>query len=182
MAYLLPSRFLTLSAALLLSGCCANDVCDCKDAQEDVIQFRFSSGFSTADLDTVLVQRYPLVITPATKPETVTLIRAASRVYDNIELNNTTPFAQVGAARLNNYKYVVRYYATPRQRRSAIALIVDKVDLKGSFGGGNSTGCCTCYTNLSKAISFRKDSTFAEAADSTRDLKATPTPTFTIRK
>ncbi len=180
MNILLPFRFaaLFLYAALLLSGCCANNVCDCKDAQADVIKLVFAKEFSAADLDTIVVQRYPLVIRPNTKPETVTLIRTAAQLHDTLSLNNATPFAQAGATRLDGYKYVVRYYAVPK-RRPAIALIVDKVVLKGSLNGN---GCCTCYENQAKVISFRKDSTTAEAADSVYDLKLRARSVITVRK
>lgn len=181
MTYLLPFRFLApgMALLLLLSGCCANNVCNCNDAQEDRIELVFSSAFTPADLDTVFVQRYPLIIKPETKPETVTIIRSAAQAYDTIELSNTTPFASAGSVRLNNYKYLVRYGATPRQRRTSIALIIDNVGLKGRFDG---SGCCTCYHNLSKTVTFRRDSATAQIADSTRNLKARAVPVLLIRK
>ena len=181
MTYLLPFRFLLpgMALLLLLGGCCANNVCDCNDAQEDQIKLVFSPAFTPADLDTVFVQRYPLTIKSDTKPETVTIIRPATRVYDPIELNNATPFAPVGSVRLNNYRYVVRYAATPRQRRTSIALVIDNVGLKGSFDGN---GCCTCYHNLSKTVTFRRDSATAQIADSTRNLRERATPVLIIRK
>ena len=198
MTHLLPFRFsaiLLLGLGLLLPGCCANNVCDCPgEAQEDTIKLVFSkTNFpSTADLDTIVLQRYPLVIVPAsgispgTKPETVTLIRSAAQAYDTIFLNNSTPFAQVSTAKLDQYQYYVRYFPaplpppalpTPRKKRPAFALVIDKVALGGSLDGN---GCCTCYTNTQKVITTRKDSTASAATALTTNLK--PSPVFTITK
>lgn len=195
MTYLLPFRFsaiLLLGLGLLLPGCCANNVCDCPgEAQADAIKLVFSkTAFGTAadiaDLDTIVLQRYPLLIIPAngtspgTKPETVTLIRSAAQVYDTIYINNSTPFAQTGTAKLDQYQYYVRYYPAlpaPRRKRPAFALVIDKVALKGNLDGN---GCCTCYTNTQKNITTRKDSTASPTTALTTNLK--PSPVFIITK
>lgn len=158
MTHLLPFRFFALSAAILLSGCCANNVCDCKDAQADAVQLRFSNAFSVSDLDTILIQRYPLKYTAATKPETVTLIRTVTHARDSILLDNATPFPQLGSARLNRYRYVVQYYVQLPGSKSlaTTAYIIDSLHIRGSLEGN---GCCTCYTNAEKTI-FAKDSVF----------------------
>lgn len=178
MAYSLPSRFSAaalLSAGLLLSGCCANNICDCKgEAQADAIKLVFGPTFAAADLDTVLIQRYPLIITPATKPETVTLIRTAAQAYDTLYLNNATPFAPSGATKLSQYVYVVKYYATPHRARPVTVLNIDNVALKGKLTGN---GCCTCYTNTYKSAAVRKDSTVA-----VRSIDLTTTPILYITK
>ncbi len=166
MAYLPSFRFsavLVSGIALLFSGCCANNVCDNDDSEADAIRLVFSKAFTAADLDTLVVQRYPLSLTAAnsqtTKPETVTLIRTTTPGRDSVLLiNNTTPFPQSNTtAKLDQYKYVVRYYAAPRrvQPRSALALIIDNVALKGDFSGD---GCCTYYRNSQKTVTSRKDS------------------------
>ena len=158
MAYFPIIRFATLviSAGVLLSGCCANNVCDCQDAQADAIQLRFSraagsTGFAPADLDTIIIQRYPKKFTATTKPEVVTLLRTAAQLRDSIILNNTSPFAQTGSAKLSQYRYVVQYPTqTPGNKPVATtALVIDSVLLRGSFDG---TGCCTCYTNTEKKV------------------------------
>lgn len=178
MAYSLPSRFSAatlLSAGLLLSSCCANNVCDCKgEAQADAIKLVFDSTFAPTDLDTILIRRYPLVITPATKPETVILIRTATQAYDTLYLNNATPFAPSGTAKLNQYVYVVKYYATPRRARPVTVLNIDNVALKGKLTGN---GCCTCYTNTYKSAAVRKDSTMV-----VRSIDLTTTPILYITK
>ena len=177
MAYLLPFRFSAYSwlGAALLAGCCANNVCDCPgEAKADIIKLVFAPSFSPADLDTVMILRYPLKITAATKPETVTYVRTAAQAYDTLFLNNSAPFSQSGSQKLNQYRYLVKYYATPRRRRPATALIVDSVALQGSFDG---TGCCTCYTNSKKTVVVRKDSA---SAKTTADLK--PRPVLLIAK
>lgn len=173
MAYLLPSRFSAvfyLGAALLVSGCCANNVCNCDDAQADAIGLRFVN-FAASDLDTVSIVRYPLEFTRATIPERVTIIGTAPG--DTITLNNTTPFAQVGTTKLNQYHYLVQYQVGSRLSRPVTALIIDKVALQGSFEG---SGCCTCYTNTQKAVTIRKDSA---TTASTTDLKNNPVLTIT---
>ena len=198
MTHFLPFRFsaiLLLGLGLLLPGCCANNVCDCPgEAQEDAIKLAFSQTHFPirTDLDTIVLQRYPLVIIPASgtnpgpKPETVTLIRSVTQAYDTIVINNSTPFAQVGTAKLDQYRYYVRYFPapppppaipTPRQKRPAFVLVIDKVALKGNLDGN---GCCTCYTNTQKDITTRKDSTPSNSMASITILK--PNPVFTITK
>ena len=186
MTHLLPFRFsaiLLLGIGLLLPGCCANNVCDCPgESQADAIKLVFSkdsfpSATDMADLDTIVIQRYPLVIIPAsgtnpgTKPETATLIRPAAQAYDTIVINNTTPFSQVSTAKLDQYQYYVRYFPAlpaPRKKRPAFALVIDRVTLKGSLDGN---GCCTCYTNLQKVITTRRDSTASATTAKTTDLR-----------
>jgi len=171
MAYLPSFRFsavLVSGIALLFSGCCANNVCDYDDSQADAVRLVFKKSFTAADLDTLVVQRYPLTLTAAnlktTKPETVTLIRTTTPVRDSVlVINNTTPFPQSNTStKLDQYKYVVRYYAAPRrvQPRSALALIIDNITLKGDFSGN---GCCTYYLNTQKIVTSRKDSATATA-------------------
>ncbi|MDB5267262.1 MAG: hypothetical protein JWP58_302 [Hymenobacter sp.] len=191
MTHLLPFRFsaILLLGLGLLPGCCANNVCDCPgEAQADAIKLAFSqTDFPIrTDLDTIVLQRYPLVIVPAsgtnpgTKPETVTLVRSVTQAYDTIVINNSTPFAQVSTAKLDQYQYYVRYFPaspTPRKKRPAFALVIDKVTLRGNLDGN---GCCTCYTNTQKGITTRKDSTASDATALTANLK--PNPVFTITK
>ncbi len=192
MTHLLSFRFsaiLLLGLGLLLPGCCANNVCDCPgESQADAIKLVFSSkDFPTnTDLDSIVIQRYPLVIIPAsgtnpgTKPETATLIRSAAQAYDTIVINNTTPFSQVSTAKLDQYQYYVRYYPAlpvPRKKRPVFAVVIDKVSLKGNLDGN---GCCTCYTNTQKVITTRKDSTAGIATAETTNLK--DKPVFIITK
>lgn len=178
MAYSPLSRFSVaalLSAILLLNGCCANNICDCKgETQADAIKLVFGPTFAPTDLDTILIRRYPLVITPTTKPETVILIRTAAQAYDTLYLNNAAPFAPYGAAKLNQYVYVVKYYATPHRARPVTVLNIDNVALKGKLTGN---GCCTCYTNTYKSAAVRKDSTVA-----VRSIDLTKTPILYIDK
>ena len=191
MTHLLPFRLsavLLVSLGLLLPGCCANNVCNCPgEAQADALKLVFSkSDFTVAtDLDTIELQRYPLVIIPAngtnpgTKPEIATLVRSADQAYDTIVINNSTPFAQTGTAKLDQYRYYVRYHPTlpaPRQKRSTFALVIDKVTLKGNLDGN---GCCTCYTNSQKVLTTRKDSTASAATAQTTDLRVLPAITIT---
>lgn len=145
--------------AILLAGCCANNVCDCpNEAEADAIRIvSDSSWFKTpGELDTLVLVRYlrPDAKNPSAtlpKPETVTLIRTAAQIAANdaVVINNATPFSQLGSARLDKFSYVLLYYpgTNPKLRPSKRALTIDSVKLSGSFEGN---GCCTCYTNSRK--------------------------------
>ena len=152
---------------MLLAGCCANNVCDCpNEAQADAIRIVFDrTTFPVAaELDTLVLVRYlrlgPQNQGPLPKPETVTLVRTAAQIAanDTVVINNTTPFSQLGSARLDAFSYVLRYYpnSKPKVRPSKRALVIDSVRLSGSFEGN---GCCTCYTNSRKEAFARFDST-----------------------
>lgn len=152
--------------AMLLAGCCANNVCDCpNEAQADAIRIVFDrSKFTVPDeLDTLVLVRYlhynpqaPPAVLP--KPEIATIIRTAAQAYDTLLLNNATPLSQLGSARLDTFSYALRYYpgTKPRTRASKLALVIDRVKLSGSLEGN---GCCTCYTNSRKLALVRPDST-----------------------
>lgn len=156
---------LPVGTGLLLASCCANNVCDTREGQ-DAIRFRFSAdttstgnGFRKADLDTLIVQRFPLPFNPAsTRFETVTLFRAGATARDSVlTLDNATPFSQVGNLRLNSYRYVVQYLAHPNNQAGQPALkgvpttvlTVDFVQLKGTY---TTEGCCSYYENLEKKL------------------------------
>jgi hypothetical protein len=178
MAYLMLLRCSAaslLSAALLLSGCCANNVCDCNDEQADAIHLRFSSGFKAADLDTIIIQRSPLPFNATAKAESVTLIRTAAHVRDSLVLNNNTPFAQAGTTKVNRYKYVIQYLTQAPRSKSVptTALVIDSTKLRGTLAGN---GCCTCYTNTEKTVYVTKARKNSPVPDSAFvvDLKKRP--------
>jgi len=174
MALSLINRLATLAGlGMMLAGCCANNVCDCpNEAQADAIRIVFDSTKfkKREELDTLVLVRYlhynakklPLPV-PLPKPETVTLIRTAAQAYDEVIINNATPFSQLGSARLDTFSYVLRYYpgTKPKLRRSMLALVIDSVKLSGSFEGN---GCCTCYTNSRKLVWARHDSNSVQPA------------------
>ena len=168
MAHLLPFRFSTalfFCVALLLSGCCANNVCDCEDAQADAIKLRFAPRFAAADLDTIIIQRSPLPYNTTAKPETVTLIRTPARARDSVVINNSTPFTQAGSAKLNRYRYVVQYLAQQPKSKPVptTVLVIDSTRLRGSLAG---SGCCTCYTNTQKTVFATRPKRNSTALDS----------------
>lgn len=167
MAFSLVTRFACLaSLASLLASCCANNVCDCAgEAQADAVRIVFDRAkFTTpGELDTLVLIRYlhydaNMPPVPLPKPEIVTLTRTAAQAYDTLVINNSTPFSQLGSARLDTFSYVVRYYpgVKPKLRPSKLALVIDRVKLSGGFEGN---GCCTCYTNSRKLALARPDST-----------------------
>ena len=151
----LPAIVLLL---LLLDGCCANNVCNCDDANADAIALKFATAglapgnraFAAADLDTLVLVRTPLPFNASSKAETVRQFRTAAQVNEELVLNNGTPFAQVGTVRLNHYRYEVQYLAHPtRAGTPTTVLVIDSVQLRGAFTGD---GCCTCYTNTRKTV------------------------------
>lgn len=161
---------LLMAGGLLLSGCCANDVCDCNDADADVVELRFASSFSNTDLDTVVIQRFAVPLPAGGKPDVVTLIRPAAQSRDSIRLNNGTPFPQIGTTRLDGYRYVLQYYVTRPGNKPALTTLlnVSAIKLKGSIEGD---GCCSCYFNSKKTVSTRRDG-FSQ--DTVFDLKQAP--------
>ena len=188
MTDLLPFRFstiLSLGGALLLSSCCANNECDCKDEPlADAVVLRFlinadslagGRGFGRLDVDTIIIQRSPRPFKATIKPETVTLIRTAAQARDSVVLNNNTPFGQVTNFKLNHYRYVVQYLKhLPNSKPIATTIVViDSVQLKGRLDG---TGCCTCYTNSQKTVYASKPKRLNPAQDSAFvvDLKQKP--------
>ncbi|MBO2008017.1 hypothetical protein [Hymenobacter negativus] len=146
-------RLITLFMGMLLSGCCANNVCNCNDEQEDSIKLRLTpdpsgiNGFSATELDTIIIKRFPKKFTSLTVPESVTLPRTG----ESIELSNTAPFTRNGSARLSQYRYVIQYLKDQQNSRPILtnALVIDSVLLKGSYDG---SGCCTCYHNTAKGV------------------------------
>ena len=160
-----------MSLGMLLAGCCANNVCDCRnEAQADAIRIVFDGTFKKPDeLDTLLLVRYLRYDTlkppvPLPKPETTTIIRTAAQIAanDTLTINNATPFNQLGSARLDTFSYVLRYYPNtkPRVRPSKRLLVIKRVKLSGAFTGN---GCCTCYTNSRKLVQVWPDSTKTKA-------------------
>ncbi|MBJ6109771.1 hypothetical protein JAO73_12155 [Hymenobacter sp. BT523] len=157
MALSLPFRFATRGAlgllgAALLAGCCANDVCEADDPLADAVQLRFAKNFSVADLDTVIVLRYPKKFTNTPRPETVTLVRTPAQARDSVLLlNNDAPFSRVGNTNLGAYRYVVQYLAHPNGVNKPVtttALVIDSIRVQGNYY--KTSGCCTNYRNTGK--------------------------------
>jgi len=182
MAKPLPVSLFTffLSAALLLDGCCANNVCNCDDANADAVTLRFFTGgpggrpFAATDLDTVVLLRSPLPYNASTKPETVRLFRGPAQANDDVVLNNNTPFGQVSNTKLSHYRYEVQYLAHPtNQGTPTTVLVIDSVKLKGSLA---ADGCCACYTNTGKTVYAKINRKSGSVPDSAVvvDLKSKP--------
>lgn len=172
-----------LLGALLMSGCCANNTCNCQDAQADAVRLRFSSVFTAADLDTIIVQRSPLPYSAANRVETVTLIRTAAQLRDTLRINNTAPFPQLNTTKLDGYRYVIQYL-TQQPKSKPVAntlLIINDVTLDGRLDGD---GCCTCYTNTQKVVNATKPKSATTPADSTFtiDLNLSQTPVIELTK
>ena len=148
-------RVVLVAGFALLSGCCANNVCDCDDARADAIELRFAlggpQGFVPQDLDTITLRRYPLPYDPLGKFESVTLYQTPGQVQDSILLTNNVPFSQSGSTKLNAYRYVVQYLKPVPGRKPVPTdvAVLDRVQLAGTL---DADACCTCYTNTEKAV------------------------------
>ena len=161
MAHVLPFRFSAPWGLLLLllSGCCANNVCNCNDAVEDAItlQFRYNpadtltaGNFRAADLDTIVLKRYALPRTATSKFDSLTVIRPAARAGDSLLITSNSPFAQAGATKISGYSYVVQYLAHPPKKGGGVTVLtINRTSLAGTFAGD---GCCTCYLNTRKLV------------------------------
>ena len=197
--------------ALLLAGCCANNVCDCQDQLADALFFRFDTGpggfVPRTELDTVAVRRYALPLDSAGRPslrsltpknkkiksftdladsldrvgsfDLATLARSTAGrpnavQTDTVVLNNTLPFAQSGARKLNAYLYRIAVRRAPGQllRNNPRRYEVRDVALRGEFDGN---GCCTCYRNTLKTATLANLATGnAQAVDATESTPAAP--------
>ena len=150
-----------LGGLALLGGCCANNICDCPgEAKGDAVPLTFSAdtattaspGFRAADLDTLVLRRYPLPYKTTSKFDEVLLYRRGARVRDTLVLNNNTPFAQSGNLKLSGYAYELLYLAHPANVRKGVAtrvVLIERIALKGALEGD---GCCTCHTNTGKYV------------------------------
>lgn len=79
--------------------------------------------------------------------------RANAVQTDTVVLNNTLPFAQSGARKLNAYLYRIAVRRAPGQllRNNPRRYEVKDVALRGEFDGN---GCCTCYRNTLKTATL----------------------------
>jgi hypothetical protein len=195
----LSTWLLALLAATAISACCGSVSCECDDTLEDAVYFQFnladslgSTGFRPADIDTVLVVRYPFVDTlvqspntPKTPNDTARIIRSRALVSTPIVLNNTAPFTAGGGRKLDAYKYqvfVVRHFPVGTvPRRDTIFYALDQFRLQGRFIGD---GCCTCYQNEGKQLRVsrgKKPSTTGTVLDVTTAEGAEPKPVVLSR-
>jgi hypothetical protein len=172
-----------LAIMMALSGCCANDVCVCNDSLADALllsyehRVKIATDINASDVDSAVVTRTAL---PDPKNPTVTPradsvvvgrkvlvprkgITTDSLVQDIITINNASPFASAGSAiKLNAYTYRITLY---KSKKALATYRLNHIELQGRY---NSTGCCTCYENLSKAftLSTKSDTTRYTVTDS----------------
>lgn len=153
----------------LLAGCCGSVECDCGDEQADAVIFRFNPdslatqsprGYRSADVDTVLLVRYPLDTAQRPRLDSALFARPRRLALDStsvIALNNARPFTQTGRRKLNAYRYEIylgrsRYEIYQgRSRRRQPAYTITNVQLEGRL---EADGCCTCYRNTRKALTL----------------------------
>ena len=158
----LRTLFLGIGAAVL-SACCANNTCDCRDSLADAIAIRFAlsetatpvpgvpTGFRPQEIQVVKLLRYDIATTgTAVSYDSVTITRNAAQAGEAILLTHSTPFRVVGNRRLSSFRYVIK----PLGAVSAGTLPspeyqLTNIRLDGSY---EADGCCTCYRNRSKAV------------------------------
>lgn len=172
MRHKLFTWLLGLLVATAVSACCGSVSCECDDTLEDAIYFQFNladslgaTGFRSADVDTVVLVRYPyvdpLVQLPPNAPkvpnDTARIIRSRGLVAEPIILNTAAPFTAGGGRKLDAYKYqlfvVRRFPAGTIPRRQTVFYSLDSIMLAGKFVGD---GCCTCYQNEGKKLRVTK--------------------------
>jgi hypothetical protein len=175
MLRLLLALLLPLLSAILLTSCCGAETCDCQDERADALAFSFSSdslggtGFRRAQVDTVLLVRYPhpddsaSTTSPVTKPDTVRLFRPVATVFTSpVVINNTIPFAARANRKLGKYRYAIIVPGSRRGQPPLKRYYVGAIDLQGKL---DSDGCCSCYQNTRKT--FYLDNTRVDATDPT---------------
>jgi hypothetical protein len=159
-----------LAIMMALSGCCANDVCVCNDSLEDALFFSYShrvkiaTGINASDVDSAIIARTtlpdPKNLSASTRTDSLVVGRKVlvprkgvttdSVVQDIITINNASPFASAGTTtKLDAYKYRITLY---KSQKVLATYRITNIKLQGRY---NSTGCCTCYENLSKSLMLR---------------------------
>jgi hypothetical protein len=158
-----------LAIMMALSGCCANDVCLCNDRLADALAFRYAhaikvaTGINASSVDSVIVARttLPDPKNPTSTTRTDSLV-VGRRVFvptagsttaivtqDTVIINNASPFASAGSTtKLDAYTYRITLY---KSAKALATYRITHVELQGRY---NSTGCCTCYQNLSKVLTL----------------------------
>jgi hypothetical protein len=175
----------------LVAGCCANNANNCDDLLADSLYFTLkdapdpgnsndTSYFSTAELDTVYLQRYTparaaVPGTPATAAaysDPVSIIRKqqsvglnsaiAKKLKDNglalttLIISNNSPFSpSFSGGKLNAYNYLLTVQDKSVKPRKTYSFAIDNIVLKGQY---YADGCNTCYQNTAK--SFRVNNGF----------------------
>lgn len=145
---------LLLVSASALAACCGAVSCDCQDALDDALFFRFDTtattprSFRPAEVDSVFLVRYPQLTlsTPQPAPDTALLIRTGADRGAPIILNNGSPFAAASSRKLNEYRYAI-YLG--KRRQPTVRYFVDNIQLQDRLVGD---GCCTCNLNVVKKL------------------------------
>ena len=160
--------------ALLLAGCCANNVCDCRDELADAFYFRFDTSgrpgsfVPRTELDTVLLKRFALPLDAKGQPflrkgstvqtftgyadsldkaggfDLATIVRATAVRRDTIALNNNLPFAQSGSRKLNTYLYRIEVRDASRGPRQSVKNNPLRYELKNIALKGEFYGTGCC--------------------------------------
>lgn len=172
-----------LAIMMALSGCCANDVCICGDTYADALFFRYAhrvkvaTGINASDVDSVIVARTtlpdPKNPTVSTRTDSLVVGRRVivpkagvtleTVTQDTVIINNASPFASAGSTtKLDAYTYRITLY---KSAKTLATYRITRVALQGRY---NSTGCCTCYENLSKELTLgtKRDTVRYTATDS----------------
>jgi hypothetical protein len=176
-----------LAIMMALSGCCANDVCICNDRLADALSFRYAhavksaTGVNASSVDSVIVARTtlpdPKNPTATTRTDSLVVGRrvlvpkagatTAIITQDTVIINNASPFTSAGnTTKLDAYSYRITLY---KSAKALATYRITHVELQGRY---NSTGCCTCYQNLSKILTIgtKRDTVRYTVTDSVNGL------------
>lgn len=150
------SWLLALIGATALAACCGSVACDCKDALDNAVQFRFNladstaapaRGFRAAEVDSVYLTR-SLLRDTARRPviDTVLLVRLRREAANPVTLNTSQPFAQRGTLPIDTFRYQL-YLG--RRRNPTVLYKIDRLKVRNKL---EANGCCTCNRNVSKLL------------------------------
>jgi hypothetical protein len=178
--YSLPGLLLMMA----LSGCCANNVCNCDDTLADALYFKFRytkrrqpNAFTAGDIDTLRIYRTNR--RPRNPSDTIGFVSTTDVVTIARRLDFTSSpgdtlidddyFNSVGT-RLRNQDLIVinntsPFASTGSTKLSAynyrIAVVRNKVEIANYYilrpqlnGRFDANGCCTCYQNFGKAYTL----------------------------
>jgi hypothetical protein len=153
-----------LALVMALSGCCANNSCNCEDELADALFFSFQiggpNGFAAAEVDTLFIVRitrptaaYPTIVRDSVLRILPLTASGTELKRDSIVINNASPFSLAGGnTKLSAYDYqinVSQVTASGSGSRTTkrFTYAITNIKLDGRY---DANGCCTCYLNTEK--------------------------------
>jgi hypothetical protein len=178
-----------LALIMALSGCCANNSCNCQDELADALLFSFqvggTNGFAAAEIDTLIIVRithptaaYPTIVRDSVLRILPLTASGTDLKRDSIAINNASPFSLTGGnTKLSAYDYQLNASqvtaANGFRTTRRFSYTITNIKLDGRY---NANGCCTCYLNTEKQ--FDISSRFLVA---TTDVRTFPARTTAVQ-